>query len=161
MTDKSKSDLIESAAKRNCRTTMIYTLPEGLDFVFRCISSMRSHHTLQLSIQLLFELGNRSLASLWRRKQISRRLLPSFLPRCLIDDAEFSAHAKTRQTSDGRYLYFITWEEFPQFFRPLSPFLSLFPSFEITPGIEELISHRARGDPLARILVFLFRSTTC
>lgn len=84
-----------------------------------------------------------------------------FLPRCLIDDAEFSAHAKTRQTSDGRYLYFITWEEFPQFFRPLSPFLSLFPSFEITPGIEELISHRARGDPLARILVFLFRSTTC
>ena len=64
MTDKSKSDLIESAAKRNCRTTMIYTLPEGLDFVFRCISGMRSHHTLQLSIQLLFELGNRSLASL-------------------------------------------------------------------------------------------------
>ena len=69
-----------------------------------------------------------------------------FLPRCLIDDAESFAHAETDVV--GRYLYFITWEEFP----PVLPTtLSLFPSFEITPGIEELISHRARVDSLAKI----------
>ena len=108
----------------------------------------RGRHTLQLSIQLHFELGNRSPSCFTLTAKTDFTPVTSFLSRCLIDDAESFAQAGT---DVGRYLYFITWED-----HSLS--LSLFPSFEITPGIEELISHRGRVDSLVKILVFLFSS---